>query len=130
MPRTPLLRRIRTHGWLGSVGSHRRLVADRRRMHRWLHSVLAATFAVVVMASAFVALDLARPQPGATAPAVVPGVAPTPVAPYVRDCLLVGAAVNRPTTEGRVTASLGDFRQASAELGPLSIRRSFDRSLP
>ena len=44
---------------------------------------------------------------------------------YARDCLAVGAAVNAP---GGATPE--NFRAAAADLGPLSMRRSFDSSLP
>lgn len=47
---------------------------------------------------------------------------------YAQRCLAVGATVNGP---GRVDGrDLAMFREADASLGPLTVRRSFDSSLP
>ncbi|MGZ6824814.1 MAG: hypothetical protein ACXVF9_20340 [Blastococcus sp.] len=54
--------------------------------------------------------------------------APVSSSGYAANCLAVGAAVNAPEkVEG---AGLSLFRKAADELGPISVRRSFDTSLP
>ncbi len=45
-------------------------------------------------------------------------------------CLLVGATVNRWGGGGYAVATMADFFQADADMGPLVVRRSFDRRLP
>jgi hypothetical protein len=47
---------------------------------------------------------------------------------YAPHCLAVGAAVNAP--QGTDSGDLPLFRKAVAALGPLTVRRSFDSSLP
>ena len=47
---------------------------------------------------------------------------------YANSCLAVGAAVNAPDKAD--AGQLALFRQAKTKLGPLTVRRSFDSSLP
>ncbi|MDQ3055874.1 MAG: hypothetical protein M3R66_19275 [Actinomycetota bacterium] len=98
---------------------------------RWLAAALVATLAVVVALFVVRSVDASSGRyQGAAAPAGVPPDEGPGAEVYAVDCLAVGATVNSPVSDGRVTATLADFQHAAAELGPLTVRRSFDPTLP
>jgi hypothetical protein len=82
--------------------------------------------ALVILVAA-VAMTLGSTQAELNYTAAPPGQAPSSQ-DFAVDCLAVGAAVNAP---GQIEdRGLALFRDADQTLGPLTVRRSFDTSLP
>lgn len=105
----------------------------RRRWLRWVAVGVAVVVALAVVGVVY--LSTRRPASHPTSHGAAPSnhTAPAPSrtwnANYAVNCLAVGATVN---VGGRTTdgPKLGLFHTADAAIGPLTIRRSFEPSLP
>jgi hypothetical protein len=88
---------------------------------RWILLAVAAAIAIT-FGSTYAQRSWTGPSPDATPP--TPYTGPKVATP---SCLAVGAAVNSPGPDRHNSAL---FRKANAEIGPLTVRRSFDSSMP
>ena len=100
----------------------------RHRRLRPLHLLLIGLVVVVTVAVVVVVTRSIPSSPAAQARPAAPSAGAAPAADgYAVRCLAVGAAVPPGTPGG---AGQGAFRRQAESLGPLTIRRSFDSSLP
>jgi hypothetical protein len=91
---------------------------------RWPLVLAAVAAAVVLAVVVVVAVRASAPKPSPVSRGANPSSYPAPSSGYAVDCLAVGAAVAGGETD------VARFQRTSDQMGPLTIRRSFDPTLP